>query len=88
VSEVETIDPEEIGNSGVEPLLEEIKSFFQVTNKATQWLETGIALRQPQRGHLAVNNLVQCHFKLWAQQYLTLNCFLHLVHGVANSRDE
>lgn len=88
MSEVETIDPEEIGDSSVEPLLEEIESFFQVTDKATQWLETGIALRQPQCGHLAVNNLVKCHFKLWAQQYLSLNCFLHFVHGVANSRNE
>lgn len=43
VREVEAIDPEEIGNSSVQPLLEELQSLPQVTNETAQWLETRVA---------------------------------------------
>lgn len=85
MSKVESIDPEKVRDSRVYPLLEEIKPIFEITNETTQWLETGIALLQPESRHFAIDYLIKCDFHLGTQKHFTLDGFLHAYHRVSDS---
>lgn len=60
VSEEELVDPEVSGDCGVLPGFEEIQSFLQVFDVASERLQGRIRLIHPHDRHLAVEHVVEC----------------------------
>jgi hypothetical protein len=64
LSEVELVDPEELRNAMVDPVLEELQTRFKVSNVTSERLERGIGFALPKSRHLTIKQGFKGIFEL------------------------